>query len=122
MEGGQTAASLLVERGATALVCGSDLMALGAVRAVRRLGLRVPEDVSIVGADDSPLMPFTDPPLTTVRQPVLAMGVAAVRALLDEIKGRPAKAAEYLFAPELVVRGSTLARWRSGDRDPAETR
>ncbi|GII00331.1 LacI family DNA-binding transcriptional regulator [Planobispora takensis] len=113
VEGGQMAASLLVDRGATALVCGSDLMALGAVRAVRRRGLRVPEDVSVVGADDSPLMPFTDPPLTTVRQPVQAMGVAAVRALLDEIKGRPAKAAEYLFAPELVVRGSTLSRWAS---------
>ncbi|WP_030908991.1 LacI family DNA-binding transcriptional regulator [Streptosporangium amethystogenes] len=117
VEGGQSAASLLVQRGATALVCGSDLMALGAVRAVRRHGLRVPEDVSVVGADDSPLMSFTDPPLTTVRQPVQAMGVAAVRALLDEIKGRPARAAEYLFQPELVVRASTRARWASHDRN-----
>ncbi|MFD8526301.1 LacI family DNA-binding transcriptional regulator [Streptosporangium canum] len=119
VEGGQSAASLLVERGATALVCGSDLMALGAVRAVRRHGLKVPEDVSVVGADDSPLMSFTDPPLTTVRQPVQAMGVAAVRALLDEIKGRPAKAAEYLFQPELVVRSSTRARWTRHDGDAA---
>ncbi|WP_449065590.1 LacI family DNA-binding transcriptional regulator [Planomonospora algeriensis] len=123
VEGGQSAASRLVERGATALVCGSDLMALGAVRAVRRLGLRVPDDVSVVGADDSSLMPFTDPPLTTVRQPVQGMGVAAVRALLEEIKGRPTKAAEYLFEPELVVRASTGARpapaHRDGDRGSA---
>ena len=107
IEGGAAAAERLVERGATALVCGSDLMALGAVRAVRARGLRVPDDVSVVGYDDSVLVAFTDPPLTTVRQSVREMGTAAVRALLDEIAGRPAPRAEYLFRPELVVRAST---------------
>jgi alanine racemase len=52
-------------------------------------------------------MAFTDPPLTTVRQPVHAMGLAAVRALVDQIKGEPVPNAEFLFRPELVVRGST---------------
>jgi DNA-binding LacI/PurR family transcriptional regulator len=69
----------------------------------------VPEDISVVGYDDSPLMAFTDPPLTTVRQSVEEMSAAAVRALLDEIGGEPAPRAEFIFRPELVVRGSTAA-------------
>jgi DNA-binding LacI/PurR family transcriptional regulator len=109
VEGGQAAATRLLEQGCTAIVCGSDLMALGAIRAVRSSGLRVPADVSVVGYDDSPLIAFTDPPLTTVRQPVQGMGEAAVRALIDEIAGQPAPRAEYVFRPELVVRGSTGA-------------
>jgi DNA-binding LacI/PurR family transcriptional regulator len=107
IEGGAAAAERLVERGATALVCGSDLMALGAVRALRARGVGVPDDVSVVGYDDSVLVAFTDPPLTTVRQSVREMGAACVRALLDEIAGRPAPRAEYVFRPELVVRAST---------------
>ena len=109
VEGGDTAAARLVERGCTAVVCGSDLMALGAIRAVRRAGRRVPEDVSVVGYDDSPLIAFTDPPLTTVRQSVQAMAEAAVRVLLEEIGGERAPQGEYMFRPELVVRGSTAA-------------
>jgi DNA-binding LacI/PurR family transcriptional regulator len=109
VEGGAMAADRLIERGATALICGSDLMALGAIRAVRARGLQVPADVSVVGYDDSPLVGFTDPPLTTVRQSVQAMGAAAVRALLDEITGLPVPRAEYVFRPELVVRASTGA-------------
>jgi len=109
VEGGDTAAARLIERGCTAIVCGSDLMALGAIRAARRAGLQVPDDVSVVGYDDSPLIAFTDPPLTTVRQSVQAMSEAAVRALLDEIAGEPAPRAEFVFRPELVVRSSTGA-------------
>ncbi len=73
------------------------------------MGSSVPADVSVVGYDDSVLVAFTDPPLTTIRQAVQAMGAAAVRALLDEIAGRPAPRAEYVFRPELVVRASTGA-------------
>lgn len=107
VEGGDAAANRLLDVGATGLVCGSDLMALGAIRAARRRGLRVPGDFSVVGYDDSPLIAFTDPPLTTVRQPVVPMAVAAVRALVDEIHGHPAPHSEYIFRPELVVRAST---------------
>lgn len=109
VEGGVAAGGRLLDRGVTALVCGSDLMALGAIRAARQRGLNVPGDVSVVGYDDSTLIPFLDPPLTTVRQLVQPMCEAAVRALLDEIQGRPAPRAEYMFRPELVVRGSTAA-------------
>lgn len=107
VEGGEAAAGRLLDRGITGLVCGSDLMALGAIRAARQRGLAVPGDLSVVGYDDSPLIAFTDPPLTTMRQPVIAMAVAAVRALVDEIHGHPAPHSEYVFRPELVVRGST---------------
>nr|WP_107473931.1 LacI family DNA-binding transcriptional regulator [Streptomyces sp. TP-A0874] len=107
LEGGQAAAGTLLELGCTGIVCGSDLMALGAVRAARQRGLDVPGDISVVGFDDSPLIAFTDPPLTTVRQPVPAMAAAAVGALLEEIGGNPVQRTEFVFQPELVVRGST---------------
>ncbi|WP_431781857.1 LacI family DNA-binding transcriptional regulator [Streptomyces chumphonensis] len=109
LEGGQAATGALLERGCTGVVCASDMMALGAIRAARQHGLTVPGDVSVIGFDDSPLIAFTDPPLTTIRQPVNAMGQAAVRALLEEIGGTPAPHGEFVFLPELVVRGSTAA-------------
>jgi DNA-binding LacI/PurR family transcriptional regulator len=107
LEGGQAAASRLLDRGITGIVCGSDLIALGAVRAARRAGLRVPDQVSVVGYDDSSLMSCTDPPLSTVRQPIEAMGRAAVAMLVGQIDGATVTADELLFEPELVVRGST---------------
>ncbi|WP_169946238.1 LacI family DNA-binding transcriptional regulator [Microbispora sp. H11081] len=107
VEGGQAAAAALLDRGCTGVFCASDLMALGAIRAARERGLSVPGDVSVVGFDDSPLMAFTDPPLTTVRKPIGAMAAAAVETLLEEIGGTPAKHVELVYRPELVVRGST---------------
>ncbi|MFD0774903.1 LacI family DNA-binding transcriptional regulator [Streptomonospora algeriensis] len=109
VEGGHAAAVRLLQRGVTAMVCGSDLMALGAIRAARQRGLSVPGDFSVVGYDDSQLIAFTDPPLTTVRQPIQAMAMATVRTLCDEIAGHSVSRTEYLFDPELVVRGSTAA-------------
>jgi len=107
VEGGQAAGTELIDSRHTAIVCGSDLMALGVIRAAHGRGLRVPEDVSVVGFDDSLLIAFTDPPLTTVRQPVASMGKAAVSALMAEIVGTPVSRSELLFHPELIVRGST---------------
>ncbi|MCA0306821.1 MAG: LacI family transcriptional regulator [Actinobacteria bacterium] len=109
LEGGHAAAERLVESGHTALVCGSDLMALGAIRGVRGKGLSVPEDVSVIGYDDSPLIAFVDPPLTTVHQPVGAMCQAVVAAMLGEMDGNPGPRTELLFRPELIVRASTHA-------------
>lgn len=111
VEGGQAAAGELVDSGHTGLVCVSDVMALGAVRAARSRGLRVPLDVSVTGFDDSPLMAFTNPPLTTLRQPVAAMAEAAVHALTTQLTGRPANMSEILFSAELVVRDSTARGW-----------
>ncbi|HWJ67619.1 MAG TPA: LacI family DNA-binding transcriptional regulator [Nocardioides sp.] len=109
VEGGAASARSLIERGATGIVCASDLMAIGAVRGTRDAGLSVPEDVSVVGFDDSILIGFLDPPLTTVRQPVQAMCSAAVAAVADAIVGEPIPPKEYMFKPELVVRRSTAA-------------
>lgn len=106
-EGGAAAAHALLDKGVTGIVCASDVMALGVVRAVRQTGLQVPEDVSVVGFDDSSLVGFVDPPLTTVRQPVKEMATAAVVALVDAIEGNGVDYREYLHAPELIVRRST---------------
>ena len=106
VEGGQAVGTRLVQNGMTGLICASDPLALGVVRAVRRMGLRTPEDVSVIGYDDSALMTCTDPPLTTVRQPIEAMGRAAVELLANQIAGIEVSMEELLFEPELVVRAS----------------
>lgn len=109
VEGGQSAASQLLSAGVTAIICGSDLMALGAIRQVRREGLRVPEDVSVIGYDDSGICAYTDPPLTTVHQPIDAITSAAVTTLMSMITGsRPAQVPMF-FQCKLVFRGSTAA-------------
>jgi len=107
VEGGVVAAQRLIARGVSGILCASDVMALGVIRAAREAGLRVPEDLSVVGSDDSVLVEFTAPPLTTVRQPAAALAEAACRELVEQIAGRPAHAGEVLYRPELVVRGST---------------
>jgi hypothetical protein len=122
LEAGHAAGARLVGRGITAIICASDPLALGAIRAVRRLGLSVPEDISVVGYDDSALMTCTDPPLTTIRQPIDAMGRAAVKLLSSQIDGTMASGESLLFEPELVVRGSTAPPRRCAYHGPGDTR
>lgn len=107
LEAGQAAAAKLFAEGVTAIICMSDPIALGAIRAARRAGFRVPEDVSIVGFDDSALMNAVDPPLTTIRQPIEPMGRMIIDLLVGLMSGGTLEPQEYLFEPELVVRGST---------------
>lgn len=108
VEGGAVAAAALVSRGVTGILAASDIMALGIVREACSQGVRVPEDLSVVGFDDSILMQFTSPPLTTVRQPVDALARATVDRLQWQLQGQePPQHGELLFAPELVVRGTT---------------
>ena len=107
LEGGQAAATRMLREGVTGIICGSDVLALGAIRAVRRAGMSVPGDVSVVGFDDSGWLNCTDPPLTTVRQPIESMGKAAVALLVNQMETVVAHPEELLFEPELVVRGST---------------
>jgi LacI family repressor for deo operon, udp, cdd, tsx, nupC, and nupG len=118
VQGGQQAAARLLDRGVTGIVCGSDVMALGVVRAARARGLRVPEDLSVVGSDDSQMMEFADPPLTTVRQPAEALAQAASLEIAEQIAGSRPHAGEVLHRPELVVRGSTAAAPGSGSPSP----
>jgi DNA-binding LacI/PurR family transcriptional regulator len=110
LESGQAATTPLLAAGVTAILCASDLLALGAIRCARRRGASVPGDVSVIGYDDSALMQCVDPPLTTIRQPIESIGRAVVELLVKRIHGGQVPAQELLYTPELVVRGSTGRR------------
>ena len=89
----------------TAVFCANDQMALGARLCLYRRGIRVPDDISIVGFDDLFSSSYATPPLTTVRQPGQEMGVAAAQMVLRLLEGRPLP--DPIFTPHLVVREST---------------
>ena len=93
----------------TAVVCGDDLQAMGAIEAARRCGLRVPDDLSVVGFDDIDQATWTAPPLTTVRQPFVAMGATAARLALSLADGETLPQTRYELGTALVVRASTAA-------------
>ncbi len=123
--GHRAMADLLARGGFTAAFVASDVVALGAIGALRAAGLDCPADISIVGFDDIPLAAYFDPPLTTVRLPAFELGQAAGRALLDRIAEREI-AARTLLRTELVIRSSTRAAKAAGsmgdtDREPQVT-
>lgn len=91
----------------TAVLAMSDAMASGAIHAMRELRLAVPGDISIVGFDDLELARLTDPPLTTVHQPVRRKGEEAVRLLLLAIEGQPERPERRVLETRLIVRAST---------------
>jgi LacI family transcriptional regulator len=95
--------------GFTALFAYNDLSAIGAIRALREAGLRVPEDVSVVGFDDIQGAAFHNPSLTTVRQPLTRMGEIAAQTLIERIEGRREYPSEIAIEPELVIRESTAS-------------
>ncbi len=87
-----------------AVFAANDEMAIGALRALRRAGRRVPDDVALVGFDDIEAAAYTDPPLTTVRQPITEQATAMVRLLLTPVKDRTT---DHIILPsELVIRES----------------
>lgn len=90
-----------------AVLCESDAVAASVLRSLRRAGRRVPEDVSVVGFDDSPLALALDPPLTTVHQPYEQLGRDAIELLLQQIDGAQAPVGRTRLAPTLTVRAST---------------
>ena len=91
----------------TALVCYNDLAAIGAIRAFMDHGLRVPEDISVIGFDDIQSASYHNPSLTTIRQPLKQMGLTAARILLQRIRGEEAIPNAVSILPELVIREST---------------
>jgi DNA-binding LacI/PurR family transcriptional regulator len=99
----------------TAVLAHSDEMALGAMRTIRRAGLRVPEDISVIGIDDHPVAELVD--LTTVRQPVRDQGMRAARLLLALLRGESPDLAQKL--PTRVVVRSTTAPLRKDRPGPA---
>lgn len=97
----------------TAVFAASDQMALGVYEAVRKKGLRVPEDVSVLGFDDLPEARWASPPLTTVRQPLADMGKLAARTVLRMVHGESVDSPRVELATRLVIRESTAARRRN---------
>jgi DNA-binding LacI/PurR family transcriptional regulator len=91
----------------TALFAYNDISAVGAIRAIKETGMRVPEDISVVGFDDIREAAFHLPSLTTVRQPLRKIGALAAQTLIDRIEGKDGHQAEILVDPELVIREST---------------
>jgi DNA-binding LacI/PurR family transcriptional regulator len=91
----------------TALFAYNDISAIGAIRAFQEHGLRVPQDISVIGFDDIPGAAFNTPSLTTVRQPLSRMGQVAAQSLLERIEGKKEYPSEIAIEPELVVREST---------------
>ena len=91
----------------TAIFCGNDDSALGAMRHLRSLGLKVPRDVSIVGFDDTHLAATSEPPLTTIRQPRHDIGRSAMTMLLDILAGIPDVATQITLPVDLILREST---------------
>jgi DNA-binding LacI/PurR family transcriptional regulator len=101
------------QRPFTALFAYNDLSAIGAIWAFQEAGLCVPQDISVVGFDDVPLAVFSNPQLTTVRQPLQQMGQIAAKTLIDQIEGKEKFQAEIVIEPALIVRASTGAAPRT---------
>jgi LacI family transcriptional regulator, repressor for deo operon, udp, cdd, tsx, nupC, and nupG len=91
----------------TAVFCSNDEMAMGALRAVKHRGLKVPDDISVVGFDDIRFARYTDPGLTTVAQPKEELGQEAMTLLLDILRGVSLPGRKRILPTQLVVRGST---------------
>lgn len=105
-QGGYLVMRRLLPARPDAVFAASDLMAVGALRALREAGLRVPEDVAVVGYDDVPIARQTEPPLTTVRQPTRAMGSMAVETLNEILHDPEAPPRRVILETELIVRYS----------------
>lgn len=91
----------------TALFAYNDISAIGAIWALKAAGLRVPEDVSVVGFDDIPVAQFANPALTTVRQPLVRIGEIAAQTLVQQIEGKEEYVPAIAIEPEFIVRDST---------------
>ena len=91
----------------TAVLTSNDLTAIGALRAIRLAGLRIPEDISVVGFDDIAFGEFNHPPLTTIRLSRAELGQKAFDALFHILRGESKKGKEYMVETHLVVREST---------------
>jgi DNA-binding LacI/PurR family transcriptional regulator len=98
----------------TAVFVASDTVALGALQAIRRRGLRVPQDIAVVGFDDIPFAEFVDPPLTTIRLPAHGLGWAAGDLLISLINNDQIRSRQVLLETELVIRDSCGARSSPG--------
>lgn len=105
-EGGHTGMQRLLSRDLDAVFVASDAMAAGALRALREAGRHVPQEIAVVGYDDVPFAARTDPPLTTVRQPIHRSGVVAAQTLMDLITNPDSPPRRIVLPTELIIRES----------------
>lgn len=111
-DGGYTAMRQLLSQEPEAVFAASDTMAFGAIQAIREAGLKVPDDIAIVGFDDLPLAAQCDPPLTTIRQPVQRNGKLAVETLIEMLETAPHPPRHIVLPTELIIRSSCGALTR----------
>jgi len=104
--GGWMAMQRLLSQKPTAVFVASDTMAIGAIKALREAGLRIPDDVAVVGFDDLPAASIVEPALTTVRQPIERLGATAVDVLLGLVEQRTEGPQKVVLPTELVIRAS----------------
>ncbi len=104
LEGGRAGVAKLIEAGATATICGGDLMAIGAIDGLRARGLKAPDHMSVVGFDGTELVSHTNPPLTSIRQPVDRMAASVAWLLQNQ---DAAGSFVHMFQPDLVIGRST---------------
>ena len=91
----------------TAVICGNDLMAIGAINRLQQNGIQVGQDMAIAGFDDIPMAAYTNPPLTTVRQPIYQIGRQTCAMLIDIVNGRAPENLHVILMPQLVIRASS---------------
>lgn len=106
----------------TALVCASDYLAVGVVKAVQDSGLAVPEDVSVTGFGDVPLSSYLNPPLTTARTDLVGIGTQGARLLMKLLEGKKPRKKDHVFAMELVERATTAPPSAGPRAEPVEAR
>jgi len=111
IESGRVTALAILQRPSrpTAIFACNDLLAIGALQAAKELGIRVPDDLSVVGFDNTILASITDPPMTTVAQPIRAMGHQVVDLIVAEINEESTVKQRVVLLPELIIRQSTRA-------------
>lgn len=110
--GGYYAMQQLLQASPDAVFAASDVMAVGAIRAIREAGLRVPEDIAVVGFDDLPMASFANIQLTTIRQPVIEFGVRAVELLTDLIQNGVEPPRHIIMDTKLIIRDTCGANPR----------
>ncbi|GBF76751.1 LacI family transcriptional regulator [Paenibacillus sp. 598K] len=108
--GGKEAAAGLLREEPTAIFACNDLLAIGVMQAAKEAGLAIPSELSVIGFDNTILATITDPPMTTIAQPIRAIGHQVVDLITREINGEQVVKQRVVLLPELIRRGSTAAR------------
>jgi len=109
-KGGYVQTKLLLARTEfDGIFVASDMMSFGAIRAIREVGLKVPDDIALVSFDDIPAAGRHQPPLTTIRQPIHQMGCIAAQTLIDQLESKDSNSPRRIILPtEIKIRGTSI--------------